>query len=86
VYGDRSFSFIMKSAPASVLIKQAIGLKMGKPGSGSPEPNKKKVGKITWDQLKTIAETKLSDMNANNVDAAAKSIAGTARSMGIDVV
>ena len=86
VYADRSFSFIMKSAPASVLIKQAIGLKMGKPGSGSPEPNKKKVGKISWDQLKQIAAIKLNDMNANDVDAAAKSIAGTARSMGVDVV
>ena len=86
VYADRSFTFIMKSAPASVLIKQALGLKMGKPGSGSPEPNKKKVGKITWDQLRDIAQIKQNDMNANDVEAAAKSIAGTARSMGVDVV
>jgi large subunit ribosomal protein L11 len=86
VYADRSFTFIMKSAPASILIKQALGLKMGKPGSGSKEPNKNKVGKITWAQLRQIAQTKLEDMNAHEVDAAAKSIAGTARSMGVDVV
>jgi large subunit ribosomal protein L11 len=86
VYADRSFTFVMKSAPASILIKQALGLKMGKPGSGSKEPNKNKVGKITWAQLRQIAQTKLEDMNAHEVDAAAKSIAGTARSMGVDVV
>ncbi len=86
VYGDRSFSFIMKSAPASVLIKQAAGLKMGKPGSGSSEPNKKKVAKLTWSQIKQIAQTKFEDMNAHELDQAAKSIAGTARSMGVDVV
>jgi large subunit ribosomal protein L11 len=77
VYADRSFTFVMKSAPASILIKQALGLKMGKPGSGSKEPNKNKVGKITWAQLRQIA---------HEVDAAARSIAGTARSMGVDVV
>jgi len=86
VYADRSFTFVMKSAPASVLIKKAVGLKMGKPGSGSKEPNKQKVGKITWDQLRQIAQEKLEDMNASDVEQAAKSIAGTARSMGIDVV
>lgn len=86
VYGDRSFTFVMKSAPASILIKKAVGLKMGKPGSGSKEPNKQKVGKITWDQLRAIAQEKLQDMNATDVEAAAKSIAGTARSMGVDVV
>jgi len=86
VYADRSFSFVMKSAPASILIKQALGLKVGKPGSGSKEPNKNKVGKITWAQLRQIAQTKLEDMNAHEVDAAARSIAGTARSMGVDVV
>ena len=86
VYADRSFSFVMKSPPASVLIKQAAGLKMGKPGSGSPEPNKKKVAKVTWDQLKEIAQTKLDDMNAYDVDMAARTIAGTARSMGVEVV
>lgn len=81
VYADRSFSFIMKSAPASVLIKQALKLK-----SGSAEPNKNKVGKITMDQIKEIAQIKLEDMNAADLDSAAKSIAGTARSMGVDVI
>lgn len=80
VYADRSFSFIMKSPPASVLIKQALKLK-----SGSAEPNKNKVGKLTWDQVKEIAQVKLEDMNAADLDSAAKSIAGTARSMGVDV-
>jgi len=70
-----------------VLIKKAIGLPTsGKPGSGSPEPNKKKVGKITMDQIREIAKEKLQDMNAHDVDAAARSIAGTARSMGVDVI
>jgi large subunit ribosomal protein L11 len=86
VYADRSYTFEMKSAPATVLIKKAIGLSMGKPGSGSKEPNKQKVGKITWAQLREIAQTKLQDMNATDVDAAARSIAGSARSMGVDVV
>jgi large subunit ribosomal protein L11 len=81
VFADRSFSFIMKSAPASVLIKQTLKLK-----SGSAEPNKNKVGKITMDQIKEIAKTKFEDMNAVDIDAAARSIAGTARSMGVDVV
>ena len=85
VYADRSFTFIMKSAPASVLIKKAVGLSMGKPGSGSKEPNKQKVGKITWDQLRAIAQEKFEDMNAADIEAAARSIAGTARSMGVDV-
>jgi len=87
VYGDRSFSFVMKSPPASVLIKKACGLPSSKkPGSGSKEPNKVKVGQITWDQIRAIAKEKLQDMNANDVEAASKSIAGTARSMGVDVV
>jgi len=87
VFSDKSYTFIMKSAPASVLIKKAIGLPTsGKPGSGSPEPNKKKVGKITMDQIREIAKEKLQDMNAHDVDAAARSIAGTARSMGVDVI
>jgi large subunit ribosomal protein L11 len=81
VYADRSFSFIMKSPPASVMIKQTLKLK-----SGSAEPNKNKVGKITWDQIKEIAQTKLEDMNAADIESASKSIAGTARSMGVDVV
>jgi large subunit ribosomal protein L11 len=85
VFADRSFSFIMKSAPASVLIKQAAGLKMGKPGSGSPEPNKKKVARLSWAQITQIAQTKFEDMNAHELEKAAKSIAGTARSMGVEV-
>jgi len=87
VYGDRSYSFIMKSPPASVLIKKAIGLPSGKkPGSGSKEPNKIKVGTITTAQLQAIAKEKLNDMNTTDLDAATRSIAGTAKSLGIDVV
>ena len=87
VYADRSYSFIMKSPPASVLIKKAIGLPSGKkPGSGSKEPNKIKVGTITTAQLQAIAKEKLNDMNTTDLDAATRSIAGTAKSLGIDVV
>ena len=87
VYGDRSYSFIMKSPPASVLIKKAIGLPSGKkPGSGSKEPNKIKVGTITNAQLQAIAKEKLNDMNTTDLEAATRSIAGTAKSLGIDVV
>ena len=86
VYADRSYSFVMKSAPASILLKQAAGLATsGKPGSGSPEPNRKKVGKVSKAQLLEIANTKLADMNTNDAEAAARSIAGTARSMGLEV-
>ena len=86
VYADRSFTFVMKSAPASVLLKKACGLSSAKkPGSGSKEPNKTKVGKVSWDQVREIAKEKLPDMNTKNVENAARSIAGTARSMGIDV-
>jgi large subunit ribosomal protein L11 len=87
VYADRSFTFITKTPPASVLIKKTIGLHLTKkPASGSREPGKVKVGKITWDQCKKIAETKLADLNAYDAEAGAKIIAGTARSMGVDVV
>jgi large subunit ribosomal protein L11 len=87
VYSDRSFSFVMKTPPASVLLKKAAGLPTTKkPGSGAKEPNKNKVGKITTQQLRELATLKLPDMNASSVDAAMKSIAGTARSMGIDIV
>jgi large subunit ribosomal protein L11 len=87
VYSDRSFTFVMKTPPASVLLKKAAGLPtIKKPGSGAKEPNKNKVGKITTKQLRELATLKLQDMNANTVDAAMKSIAGTARSMGIDIV
>ena len=81
VYQDRSFSFITKTPPAAVLIKKAINLQ-----SGSGEPNKKKVGKITSAQFKEIAELKMKDLNAVTVESAMKMIAGTARSMGVEVV
>jgi large subunit ribosomal protein L11 len=69
-----------------VLLKKALGLPtVGKPGSGSPEPNKKKVGQISWDQVREIAKEKLEDMNTTDLEAATRTIAGTARSMGIDV-
>ena len=80
VYEDRSYDFIIKTPPASVLVKKALKLE-----SGSKEPNKIKVGKITKAQLKEIAQTKMPDLNANDIDAAMKIIAGTARSMGIEV-
>jgi large subunit ribosomal protein L11 len=81
VYEDRSFTFVTKTPPAAVLIKQAIGL-----ASGSGEPNRVKVGTISQAQVREIAEKKLADLNANDLDAASKIIAGTARSMGVDVV
>jgi large subunit ribosomal protein L11 len=81
VYEDRSFTFVTKSPPAAVLIKQAITIE-----KGSPEPHRDKVGRITHDQLRQIAEKKMGDLNANDVEAAAKIIAGTARSMGVEVV
>jgi large subunit ribosomal protein L11 len=81
VYEDRSFTFVTKSPPAAVLIKQALNLE-----KGSSEPNRDKVGRITQDQLRQIAERKMNDLNANDVDQAAKIIAGTARSMGVEVV
>ena len=79
-YVDRSFSFITKTAPAAVMLLKAAGLK-----SGSGEPNKNKVGTVTHAQLKEIAEAKLEDLNTSDVDAAIRSIAGTARSMGLEV-
>ena len=81
VYEDRSFTFVTKSPPAAVLIRQALSLE-----KGSTEPGRAKAGSITQDQLRSIAEKKMSDLNANDVDAAAKIIAGTARSMGVEVV
>jgi large subunit ribosomal protein L11 len=86
VYADRSFTFIMKSPPASILVKKAAGLRTtGKPGTGSKEPNKNKVAELTWAQVRAIAAEKMKDMNTTDVEAAARSIAGTARSMGVDV-
>ena len=81
VYADRSFSFITKTPPAAVLIKKALNLQ-----SGSGVPNKTKVGKITREQLQKIAETKMPDLNAANIETAISMIAGTCRSMGIEVV
>ena len=81
VYADRSFSFITKTPPAAVLIKKACGIE-----SGSGVPNKNKVAKITKAQIQQIAETKMLDLNANTVEAAMSMIAGTARSMGVEVV
>ena len=87
VYEDRSFTFITKTPPASVLIKKELGLKIeGKPGSGSKRPNKDKVGQISKAQIKKLAELKIQDTNASSLDACMRSIAGTARSMGVDVV
>jgi large subunit ribosomal protein L11 len=81
VYADRSFSFVTKTPPAAVLIRQAIGI-----DKGSAEPHRLKVGKITHAQIREIAEKKLDDLNANDLDAASKIVAGTARSMGVDVI
>jgi len=81
VYADRSFSFILKTPPAGVLIKKKIGLE-----KGSPTPNKLKVGRITRKQIEEIAKVKMPDLNAANIESAMRSIEGTARSMGVDVV
>lgn len=87
VYSDRSFTFILKTPPASILIKKELGLKIGgKPGTGSARPNKDKVGSITQAQLRKLAEMKIQDTNAASIDACIRSLAGTARSMGVDVV
>ena len=80
VYEDRSFDFRLKTPPAARLL-----LKAARVEKGSPEPHRNKVAKVTWDQVREIAETKREDLNANDIDAAAKIIAGTARSMGITV-
>ena len=80
VYADRSFSFITKTPPAPVLIKKACGI-----NSGSDKPNKNKVAKITTEQVRKIAETKMPDLNASSVETAMSMIAGTARSMGVVV-
>ena len=81
IFSDRSFTFITKTPPAAVLIMQAAGI-----DKGSGEPHKEKVGSISQDQVRAIAEKKLPDLNAHDVDQAAKIIAGTARSMGVEVV
>ena len=81
VYGDRSFSFILKTPPAAVLIKKKIGL-----DKGSATPNKQKVGKLTKTQLEEIAKVKMPDLNAGSLESAMRSIAGSARSMGVEIV
>ncbi|MDP2876793.1 MAG: 50S ribosomal protein L11 [Holophaga sp.] len=80
VFGDRSFSFILKTPPAAVLIKKKLGLE-----KGSATPNKQKVGKLTTQQLEEIAKAKMPDLNAGNLEAAMRSIAGSARSMGVEI-
>ncbi|ESS72169.1 50S ribosomal protein L11 [Methyloglobulus morosus KoM1] len=80
VYSDKSFTFITKTPPASILLKKAVGIK-----SGSSNPNTKKVGTVTVAQLEEIAKTKMDDLNAANLEAAVKTIAGSARSMGLNV-
>ena len=81
VYHDRTFSFITKTPPAAVLLKKELGL-----DKGSPTSNREKVGKVTRAQLQKIAEIKMPDLNANDIDGAIKIIAGTARSMGVEVI
>jgi len=81
VFEDRSFTFVLKTAPAAVLIRQAAGIPQG-----SGNPRKEKVGKITKDQLRQIAEVKMPDLNAHDIDAAMNILAGTARSMGVTIV
>ena len=86
VFSDRSFTFITKTPPAAILIKKAVGLAtQKKPGSGSKEPNKTKVAKLSKKQLREIATTKLPDLNTTDVEAAMRTIAGTARAMGVEV-
>jgi len=86
VYSDRSFSMVLKTPPTSVLLKKAAGLSTGKkPGSGSKEPNKVKVGSVTLKQVRELAEQKMGDMNCTDIEAAMRTVKGTARSMGIDV-
>jgi large subunit ribosomal protein L11 len=81
VYEDKSFSFIIKSPPCSVLLKRACGI-----AKASGQPNKEKIGKVTRSQVKEIAETKMKDLNASNLEKAMKIVEGTARSMGIEIV
>lgn len=80
VYSDKSFTFITKTPPASILLKKAVGIK-----SGSSKPNSSKVGTVTREQLEEIAKTKMADLNAADLDAAVRTIAGSARSMGLNV-
>lgn len=86
IYADRSFTFITKTPPASILLKKAAGLKTSKkPGAGSKEPNKVKVATVTMKQVEEIAQLKMADLNAKDLPGATRMVAGTARSMGIEV-
>ncbi len=86
-YQDKSFTFVTKTPPATVLLKKAAGLKLGKkPASGAKKPGYDTVGKVTMDQVREIAKVKMDDLNANDLDAATKIIAGSARAMGLQVV
>ncbi len=80
VYKDKSFDFIIKTPPAAVQLMEAAKIK-----KGSPEPNRQKVGKVTWDQVRAIAENKMPDLNCSKIESAMRMVAGTARSMGIEV-
>ena len=80
VYKDKSFEFVIKTAPAAMQLLEAVKVKLG-----SAEPNRKKIGKVSWDQVRTIAENKMPDLNCFTVEAAMKMVAGTARSLGITV-
>ncbi|MDP9035717.1 MAG: 50S ribosomal protein L11 [Myxococcota bacterium] len=87
VYSDRSFSMLLKTPPTSVLLKKAAGLATSKkPGAGSKEPNKTKVGQVTMGQVRELAAQKMPDMNCTDVESAIRTVMGTARSMGIDIV
>jgi large subunit ribosomal protein L11 len=82
VYKDKTFDFIIKTPPAAIQLFEAVKLA---PGKGSPEPNRKKVGSVTWDQVRAIAENKMPDLNCFTIESAMKMVAGTARSMGLTV-
>ena len=87
IYSDRSFSMLLKTPPTSVLLKKAAGLPTGKkPGAGSKEPNKQKVGQVTAQQVRDLAAQKMGDMNCTDIESAMRTVRGTARSMGIEVV
>jgi large subunit ribosomal protein L11 len=82
VYKDKTFDFVIKTPPAAIQLFEAVKLQ---PGKGSPEPNRKKVGSVTWEQIQTIAQDKMPDLNCFTIESAMKMVAGTARSMGITV-
>jgi len=86
VYSDRSFSMVLRTPPTSVLLKKFAGLPTGKkPGAGSKEPNKIKVGKVTMKQVRELATQKIGDMNCTDIESAMRTVVGTARSMGIEI-